>query len=151
MKDTMILGYDLYHDSTMRGKTVGATVSSTDTDFTKWFSQCDLHANPSELGENLGHFVHGKNISSYGLIYLCYVLAALLKWHETNQKLPNRVLIYRDGCGDGQIKNVVNTEVDLVKKAFAKVGAKLNEADYSPKMAFTIVTKRVRTLYLRPI
>jgi hypothetical protein len=74
MKDTMILGYDLYHDSTMRGKTVGAAVSSMDTDFTKWFSQCDLHTNPSELGENLGHFVHGKIISFCSLLYVMFQL-----------------------------------------------------------------------------
>ncbi len=60
----MILGYDLYHDSTQRGKTVGAAVSSLDTEFTKWYSQCELHANPTELGENLGKFVTGKCIYS---------------------------------------------------------------------------------------
>jgi aubergine-like protein len=59
MKNAMILGYDLYHDSTQRGKTVGAAVSSLDKDFTSWYSQCELHGNPTELGENLGKFVEG--------------------------------------------------------------------------------------------
>ncbi len=54
----------MYHDMTMRAKTVGAAVSSTDADFTKWFSQCELHSNPTELGENLGVFTEREFFES---------------------------------------------------------------------------------------
>ncbi len=72
------------------------------------------------------------------------VAGAVLKWHEVNGALPMRVLIYRDGCGDGQVPFVRKTEVNLVKKAFDKAAARLQMNDYSPALAFTIVTKRVR-------
>jgi hypothetical protein len=39
---------------------------------------------------------------------------------------------------------VRKTEVNLVKKAFDKAAARLQMNDYSPALAFTIVTKRVR-------
>lgn len=74
MKDAMVVGYDLYHDSSQRGKTVGAAVSSLDTHFTKWSSQCRLHDNPTELGENLGHFVQGQSVRQSRRPSVCYCL-----------------------------------------------------------------------------
>ena len=101
--------------------------SSFDTEFTRFYSQCDLHANPTELGENLGRFMESKIWSAYFLMISCHVcvfrkswrsiswfLDSLKKWHSKNGSLPNRVFVYRDGCSEGQIANVLRTEIDLV-------------------------------------
>lgn len=32
-------------------------------------------------------------------------VAALKKYHEVNQALPDRIVVYRDGVGDGQVSN----------------------------------------------
>lgn len=56
----MIVGYDLYHDSTQRGKTVGACVSSYDPDYTRWYSQSAPHQDPTQLGQNLHTFIQSK-------------------------------------------------------------------------------------------
>ncbi|GMT00729.1 hypothetical protein PENTCL1PPCAC_22903, partial [Pristionchus entomophagus] len=127
LEKTMIVGYDLYHDSTMKGKTVGACCSSFDKDFTKWYSQTLPHSNPVELGDNLRKFTR----------------KALQKYHEDNNgELPGRIFVYRDGCGDGQIPYVRDTEVRQVQEAAAEVGKALN-IEYTPKLAFTIITKKV--------
>ena len=67
MKRAMIVGYDLYHDSTLRGKTVGACVSTVDQDYTKFYSQTQPHDNPTELGTNLAIFIRSKSYSCQSL------------------------------------------------------------------------------------
>lgn len=55
-------------------------------------------------------------------------------------QLPARILIYRDGVGEGQIPFVLSTELDLIKSKLAQAyGAA------EPKMTFVIVTKRINT------
>ncbi|KAK6732202.1 hypothetical protein RB195_016529 [Necator americanus] len=130
IKRAMIVGYDLYHDSTLRGKTIGACVSTTDQDYTKFYSQTRPHENPAELGTNLGFFI----------------LKALNKYYQCNGKtLPEKIFLYRDGVGDGQIPYVKDQEVRLVQKACADAVERAEgvEKNFKIKLAFIIVTKKV--------
>ena len=43
MKETMIIGYDTYHDSAQKGRSVGAVVASMNQTFTKYLSVANLH------------------------------------------------------------------------------------------------------------
>lgn len=43
------------------------------------------------------------------------ILEALNKYRYKNNTLPNSIVIYRDGVGDGQLSYVHRTEVDMVK------------------------------------
>lgn len=36
---------------------------------------------------------------------------ALNKWYKYNQDLPARIVVYRDGVGDGQLKTLIEYEV----------------------------------------
>lgn len=66
---------------------------------------------------------------------------ALRKYQEVNSGvLPTRILIYRDGVGEGQINQVYDTELVTIRQKLAEVygGAE-------PKLAFLIVTKRINT------
>lgn len=47
--------------------------------------------------------------------YFLYFLEALNKYKSKNNSLPNSIIIYRDGVGDGQLSYVHRTEVDMVK------------------------------------
>lgn len=47
--------------------------------------------------------------------YFLYFLEALIKYRSINKELPNSIIIYRDGVGDGQLSSVHRTEVDMVK------------------------------------
>uniref|UniRef100_A0A8R1DKX7 Piwi domain-containing protein n=1 Tax=Caenorhabditis japonica TaxID=281687 RepID=A0A8R1DKX7_CAEJA len=138
LNDTMIVGYDLYHDSTLRGKTVGACVSTTTTDFTKFYSQTRPHENPTQLGGNLTHFIR-KALKQY--------------YDENGNTLPTRLILYRDGAGDGQIPYIRTTEVKLVRNACDMVterASKLSNKEHQRiKLAFIIVTKRVNMRILK--
>jgi len=44
-----------------------------------------------------------------------FFLEALSKYKHKNNKLPNSIIIYRDGVGDGQLSYVHQTEVNMIK------------------------------------
>lgn len=48
--------------------------------------------------------------------------AALRHYNEVNGDLPERILVYRDGVGDGQLAAVVEHEVPQLKSSFVEVG-----------------------------
>ncbi|VDM65320.1 unnamed protein product [Strongylus vulgaris] len=130
IKRAMIIGYDLYHDSTLRGKTIGACVSTIDQEYTEFFSQTRPHENPTQLGTNLSFFIS----------------KALWKYYKRNNNtLPEKIFLYRDGVGDGQIPYVVDQEVDLVQHACSDAvkRAKGVPENLKIKLAFIIVTKKV--------
>ena len=41
---------------------------------------------------------------------------------QVNQCLPDRVVVFRDGVGDGQISTVQGFEVSQIKEAFTMFG-----------------------------
>ena len=47
--------------------------------------------------------------------------AALRKYNEINENLPERIIIFRDGVGDGQLRAVVEHEVPQLKASFQDV------------------------------
>ena len=49
--------------------------------------------------------------------------AALRKYQEINNDLPERIIIYRDGVGDGQLKLVVEHEVAQLKASFQEISS----------------------------
>jgi aubergine-like protein len=56
------------------------------------------------------------------LIFLCYCVGALEKYHEVNGCLPERIIVYRDGVGDGQLLSVAEHELPQMLDAFKKAG-----------------------------
>ena len=67
--------------------------------------------------------------------------AALKKYHEVNGVLPDRIIVYRDGVGEGQLSHVSEFEVSQIKAIFQE------QAEYNPKFAFIVVTKRINTRF----
>ena len=45
----MVIGYDTYHDSAQKGRSVGAVVASMNSTFTKYLSVANLHTNPAQV------------------------------------------------------------------------------------------------------
>jgi aubergine-like protein len=75
-----------------------------------------------------------------------YFAGALHKYKEYNKgALPQRIVIYRDGVGEGDIPYVYEYEVELLKRELN------NMYGGQPfKLAFIIVTKRINTrLFLK--
>merc|ERR1712212_1070151 len=107
LKDTMVIGYDTYHDSAQKGRSVGAVVASLNSTLTKFLSVANLHTNPAqELNDNM-----------------CPAIAkALRKYAEINGNLPARIIMYRDGVGDGQIPYVMEHEITAIQNCFRAAG-----------------------------
>lgn len=120
MTTLMVCGYDTYHDTANRGRSYGAFTASQNPKFSRWYSKADSHDRLEELSshmtENLG--------------------IALKRYKDANGRFPERVMIYRDGVGDGQLEHVFNVEVKQIKKA-------LEACDKSIRLTFIVVNKRI--------
>merc|ERR1711973_1052694 len=130
MKGTMVIGFDTYHDSAQKGRSAGALVASLNKTFTKYLSVANLHTNPAqELDDNI-----------------CPAIArALRKYNDLNGEMPQRIILYRDGVGDGQINYVLEHEIKAIEKCFQAAG--INQSEL--KFTYIIVSKRINTRFFR--
>jgi aubergine-like protein len=127
-KNVMVVGYDTYHDSTQRGKSVGGFVSSMNATLTRWFSRVSYHGTQDEMSGNFA--INFK--------------AGLKAYHETNGALPERVIVFRDGVGDGMIPHVYDYELSQIREVLKEVSS---SPDNPLRLAFIIVTKRINTRF----
>jgi aubergine len=129
MKGVMIAGFDVSHSTQNRNKSYGAFVASMDLQKTvKWYSGVSVHTNGVEISNNIK----------------LHLNKALLCFRQEHGCLPERVLFYRDGVGDGQIEYVFQNEVQELKKTLEQVYT--DEANMV-KFAFVIVNKRINTRF----
>lgn len=70
------------------------------------------------------------------------LLDALMEWKTKNTRLPDKILIYRDGVSEGQIQHVHSYEIDQLRTVIKRV-----YEDQEVQFAFTIVTKRVNARF----
>jgi len=122
IKDLMICGIDTYHDSANKKKSVCAFIATSNEAKTRFFSRATLQETHQELSSN----------------YTVTVKSAIENYRRVNGKLPEKIIIYRDGVSDGQLRSVVDNEIPQIIKAFEMV-----ETNYKPLMAFIVVKKRI--------
>ncbi|XP_063230017.1 piwi-like protein Siwi [Bacillus rossius redtenbacheri] len=120
----MVIGYDVCHDTGSKGKSYGALVASLDKTFGRYFSTVSAHTSGEELSAHLA-----VNITK-----------ALHKYKAVNQALPSRIVIYRDGVGEGQLPYVARNEVNILRKHLASV-----YGDTPVMLCVIVVTKRINT------
>ncbi|KAJ8670824.1 hypothetical protein QAD02_002083 [Eretmocerus hayati] len=100
-------------------------VASLDANFGQYFSAVSRHSSGEELSNDLA----------------LHVGQAILAYRKKNSRLPNPIIIYRDGVGEGQTPFVHDYEVVQIKR-------KLTEIYGGPdrfRLGFVIVTKRINT------
>ena len=68
-------------------------------------------------------------------------IKALTAYENVNHELPEKILVFRDGIGDGNIEWCKEIEISRLKQAF-----KVFE-DYNPKLTYVIVSKRINARY----
>ncbi|XP_046997505.1 piwi-like protein Siwi isoform X1 [Schistocerca americana] len=126
----MTIGFDVCHDTTNRSRSYGALVASLDKQMSKYFSAVAPHASGEELSNEM----------------TTNIIKALRKYQQVNQgSLPQRIFLYRDGVGEGQLHYVFEHEVALLKQRLQEV---YGSAAF--KLAVIIVTKRINTrLFLK--
>uniref|UniRef100_A0A182QKA2 Aubergine n=1 Tax=Anopheles farauti TaxID=69004 RepID=A0A182QKA2_9DIPT len=132
LSSVMIVGFDVCHDTRDKSKSYGALVATmyaTKHIEPKYFSVIERH----ERGEELSNFMASN------------IVKALRSYQSEfgTGVLPRRILVYRDGVGDGQLRQVVDHEVRSMKESLNKVYA--NNKEYKAQLTVVIVNKRINT------
>ncbi|XP_053610721.1 piwi-like protein Ago3 [Plodia interpunctella] len=124
MKTAMIVGIDSYHDASRKKRSVCAFVASYNQSMTHWYSRAVFQERGQEIVDSLKS---------------CLV-DALKHFLNTNGHFPERIIIYRDGVGDGQLKLLQQYEIPQMKIGFSVVHER-----YSPMLTYVVVQKRINT------
>ncbi|XP_071451849.1 piwi-like protein Siwi [Hetaerina americana] len=127
LEGLMVIGFDVYHDTSQRGTSIGALVSSLDRQLTRYYSSVSFHRTGEELSNELP----------------INVIKALHKFRSYNNgNLPKKIVLYRDGVGEGQITYVFQHEVELLKQRLAAI-----YKGHNFHLAFIVITKRINTRF----
>ncbi|XP_054383729.1 piwi-like protein 1 isoform X5 [Pongo abelii] len=126
LKLVMIVGIDCYHDTTAGRRSIAGFVASINEGMTRWFSRCIFQDRGQELVDGLK---------------VC-LQAALRAWNSCNEYMPSRIIVYRDGVGDGQLKTLVNYEVPQFLDCLKSIGR-----GYNPRLTVIVVKKRVNARF----
>ncbi|XP_018355281.1 PREDICTED: protein argonaute-3 [Trachymyrmex septentrionalis] len=126
LKNCMICGIDVYHAGVGGGsrKSVAGFIASLDTQLTKWHSRICMQASKQELVD---------------MLQVC-LTSAINAFHKYNGCNPERIIIYRDGVGDGDLDYVENYEVKQLLATFNRVAP-----NYKPQLSVIVVQKRINT------
>uniref|UniRef100_A0A3B5AYK6 Piwi-like protein 2 n=1 Tax=Stegastes partitus TaxID=144197 RepID=A0A3B5AYK6_9TELE len=118
------LGGELWTGNDKPGhQSVMGFVASVNSSLTRWYSRVTFQAPTEEL-------INGFRVC---------LLAALQKYYEVNHNLPEKIVVYRDGVSDGQLKMVEQYEIPQLIKCFETF------PKYEPKLVFIVVQKRIST------
>ncbi|KAF6729960.1 Piwi-like protein 1 [Oryzias melastigma] len=130
LKQLMIVGIDCYHDISAGKRSIGAMVASLNHTMSRWYSKCVLQHKGQELMDGLKMAFAG----------------ALKDYLKFNNCLPSRIIVYRDGVGDGQLHSVVNYEISQILESIKSMGQ-----DYEPKVTVVVVKKRISSRFFAMI
>jgi aubergine-like protein len=126
LQNMMVCGVDTYHDSQVKGRSVAALVCSLNRACTRYYSKITFQHTHQELSD-------GLRIN---------LTAALKKYHEVNGALPDRIILFRDGVGDGQLEAVYEHEIPQLLECFNQLGT-----SYNPRCGVIVVKKRINSRF----
>uniref|UniRef100_A0A8C3VNJ2 Piwi like RNA-mediated silencing 4 n=1 Tax=Catagonus wagneri TaxID=51154 RepID=A0A8C3VNJ2_9CETA len=127
LRSLMVVGIAVCKDAFSQGTVVVGFVASTNPRITRWFSRCILQRSTTDIADCLKVFMTG----------------ALNKWHQHNHDLPARVIVYRDGLGDGQLKTLIEYEVPQLLGSVTEASS-----NASPKLSVIVVRKKCMPRFL---
>ena len=130
LRGLMICGVDVYHDPSARGNSVAAFVASLNRFASRWYSKAIMQHAHQEVIDGLKH---------------CFT-ESIKKYYEVNNALPERIIIFRDGVGDGRLKHVSDYEMPQLESCFPMFESVQGSA-YKPKFTFVVVSKRINIRY----
>lgn len=124
LKGLMVVGYDTWHDTSKKDISIGAIVCTLNQTLTKSISYTTRHKNGEELCAQ----------------FKSHLMSAFDAYKRYNGDLPTRIIIYRDGVGEGQIEQLLSVEVNPLQAALMKITPEL-------KFTYVIVSKRINTRF----
>jgi len=136
MNDTIIVGYDVTHpppgpDNT--GFSTAGLVASYDEDLSQWPAYLHKQNGMAEMVDKVGEMLE----------------QALYRWKSENkaEKLPQNIIIYRDGVSEGQHQHVLKKEMPGIRAALDKVYNQHARSNIKPKLTLVIAVKRHNTRF----
>ncbi|TFK29440.1 argonaute-like protein [Coprinopsis marcescibilis] len=130
-KPTMLVGIDVTHPgpgSTSGTPSIAAVVASCDAEFSQYPCSLEMQESKKEMVSNMESMMNAR-------------LDLFLK---RNRKLPDRILVYRDGVSEGQFKTVIDEELPAIKQSFRKYDG---QKPYMPTLTIVICGKRHNTRF----
>ncbi|KAI9734342.1 MAG: hypothetical protein M1834_002448 [Cirrosporium novae-zelandiae] len=127
---TMVVGLDVTHPSPgslTTAPSVAGIVASVDAKLGQWPAEVRIQKSRQEEISNLDQLLKRR----------------LVVWREKNNKLPENILVYRDGVSEGQYNIVVENELPQLRKACSGLYQKNKE----PRFSIIIVGKRHHTRF----
>uniref|UniRef100_A0A2K6NHL9 Piwi like RNA-mediated silencing 4 n=1 Tax=Rhinopithecus roxellana TaxID=61622 RepID=A0A2K6NHL9_RHIRO len=121
LKSLMVVGIDVCKDALSKDVMVVGCVASVNPGITRWFSRCILQRTMTDVADCLKVFMTG----------------ALNKWYKYNHDLPARIIVYRAGVGDGQLKTLVEYEVPQLLSSVAG-----SSSNTSSRLSVIVVRKK---------
>lgn len=129
LSSVMVIGFDVCHDTRDKSKSFGAMVASMyggGNKHPKYFSTVNHHSS----GEELSNFM-AQN-----------VIKAMHAYRNDFNALPMRIIVYRDGVGEGQLKYVYEHEIGAMKE---KLNMAYKDQQNPARLTFCVVSKRINT------
>ena len=129
--NTMVVGIDVVHPSPGSGRaSIAAMVGSIDKDLAQW--PVDLRVQIRE-GKEMLDKIRGM------------INSRLALWKKRHSKYPENILVYRDGVSEGQYGQVLDEELDKMRKESGELYKKVNQT--WPRFTLIIVAKRHHTRF----
>jgi len=126
----MVMGADVTHPSPDQRDipSVAAVTASYDATAFRYNFCWRLQSARQEIIEDLENIVQEQ----------------LLAFYRVTKYYPERIIFFRDGVSEGQFKEVMNMEVQAIKRACRKMGT---PDTYKPQITFVVVQKRHHTRF----
>lgn len=125
-KKIAIGGLAVYHKLINKGDSCEAFVGTIDNEFTKYTHSTKLIPRNSQRVESLE--------------------SMMLKWirsyFKRNNTLPDTMIVYRDGVGEGQIAGIATVELPALQKAVRRAVEKIRVAT-EPEVILVFANKKV--------
>ncbi|KAL9596726.1 MAG: hypothetical protein Q9219_005601 [cf. Caloplaca sp. 3 TL-2023] len=133
-KKTMVVGIDVTHPapgSSSNAPSVAGIVASTDEWLGQWPADLRIQAGGQEMVDDLDTMFKSR----------------LRLWETRNRRLPENIIVYRDGVSEGQYNLVLQKELPTLRKACEDVYPATMTKEGKPHMTIAIVGKRHNTRF----
>jgi eukaryotic translation initiation factor 2C len=131
--DTIVLGADVTHPGVSKcigHPSIACVVGSIDDKFMTYLGSMRLQANRQEEIGEMEDMVRER----------------LQAWRNKNERLPTRIIFYRDGISESQFESCKATEIPAVKRAYGSLCGSEKEKGHL-KLTFAVVGKRHNTRF----
>jgi aubergine-like protein len=126
VQNFMVIGIDVYHDPARKKESVMGAVGSLNSTMSSWTSESAFQAPGQEIID----------------VMMTCVGNLIKKYKEINNVAPEKIILYRDGVGDGQIEQLDFYEAERCEKLFKILKIPV-------EFAFIVVQKRINRRLFR--